>query len=218
MTAEPRRKTGRPLSFNRDAALQKAMLMFWRHGYETTSVADLTTAMGITAPSLYTAFGDKKRLFLEAAQRYAGDPEVMAQTIDGAPTAYAAAHEMLTAAAIAYTGDATPRGCLLASATASGSAASADVQSAIADIRGSIAQRLGARVNRDIAAGVLPAETDAAALAGLVMAVTQGMSTLARDGLPRAGLLAIVETALQGWPRSKLGQDNRRSESGKTRQ
>jgi AcrR family transcriptional regulator len=202
-SAALRRKTGRPLSFDRDAALEQAMLTFWRHGYETTSIVDLTTAMGVTAPSLYTAFGDKKRLFLEAAHRYAGDPEVMARAIDGAPSAFAAAREMLTAAAIAYTGDATPKGCLLASATASCSAASADVQNAIADIRRSIAGRLLARVDRDIASGALPPETDSAALVGLVMAVTQGMSTLARDGTPRASLLAIVEVALQGWPRKQ---------------
>ena len=201
MTAAPRRKTGRPLSFDRDAALEKAMLTFWRYGYETTSIVDLTTAMGVTAPSLYTAFGDKKRLFLEAAHRYAGDPEAMAQAIDGAPSAHDAARAMLTAAAMAYTGDATPRGCLLASATASCSAESADVQNAIADIRKLIAARLRARVDRDIASSVLPPETDAAALAGLVMALTQGMSTLARDGTPRTGLLAIVEMASQGWPR-----------------
>jgi AcrR family transcriptional regulator len=202
-SAAPRRKTGRPLSFDRDAALEQAMLTFWRYGYETTSIVDLTTAMGVTAPSLYTAFGDKRRLFLEAAYRYVGDPEAMAQAIDDPPNAYDAAREMLTAAAIAYTGDSTPKGCLLASATASCSAASADVQNAIADIRRSIAGRLRARVDRDTASGVLPPETDAAALVGLVMAVTQGMSTLARDGTARASLLAIVEVALQGWPRKQ---------------
>ncbi len=176
------------------------MLAFWRHGYETTSIVDLTTAMGVTAPSLYTAFGDKKRLFLEAARRYAGDPEAIAQAIDGAPTAYHAARAFLIAAATAYTGVATPKGCLLASATASGSAASADVQTAIADIRRSVDGLLRTRISRDVAAGVLPPGTDVAALAGLVMAVTQGLSALARDGTPRAALLAIVEAALQGWP------------------
>ena len=75
----PRRKTGRPLSFDREAALEQAMLTFWRHGYETTSIVDLTTAMGVTAPSLYAAFGDKQRLFLEAVRRYAGDPELIAE-------------------------------------------------------------------------------------------------------------------------------------------
>ena len=197
---QSRRKTGRPLSFNRDAALEQAMLTFWRHGYETTSIVDLTTAMGVTAPSLYTAFGDKKRLFLEAARRYAGDPMAMAQAIDGAPTAYEAARSMLIAAATAYTGEMTPKGCLLASATASGSAASADVQGAIAELRRSIDERLRARIDRDIEAGLLPPNTNSAALAGHVMTVTQGMSALARDGTPRASLLAIVEVALQGWP------------------
>lgn len=197
----PRRKVGRPLSFNRDAALDQAMLAFWRHGYEATSIVDLTTAMGVTTPSLYTAFGDKKRLFLEAARRYVGDLDAMAQAIDGAPTAYEAARTMLVGAAAAYTGDATPKGCLLASATASVSAASADVQAAISDIRKSIGDTLRARVERDVATGILPAEADAAALSGLVMALTQGMSVLARDGAPRASLLAMVETALRAWPR-----------------
>ena len=72
------RKTGRPLSFDRTDVLEKAMRAFWRFGYETTSISNLTTAMGITTPSLYGAFGDKKQLFLEAVRRYAGDSRVLA--------------------------------------------------------------------------------------------------------------------------------------------
>lgn len=196
----PPRRTGRPLSFDRDAALRQAMLTFWRHGYETTSVAELTAAMGVSAPSLYTAFGDKKQLFLEAMRLYAGDPDDMARMIFDAPTAYQAAHDLMTAAAITYTGEATPKGCLLASATASGSAASADVQDAVADVRRTIEGRLRMRIERDIEDGVLPSGTQAAALAGLVLAVTQGMSVRARDGTSRASLLAIVEAALRAWP------------------
>lgn len=196
----PRRKTGRPLSFDRDAALERAMLTFWRHGYETTSIVDLTTAMGVTAPSLYTAFGDKKQLFLEAARRYAGDPAAMEQAIREAPSGYDAARDLLTNAAIAYTGEITPKGCLLASATASCSAGSSDVQRSIAEIRESISGHLKARIERDVSSGRLPPESDAAALAGLVMAVTQGMSVLARDGFSRASLLAIADTSLKAWP------------------
>ncbi len=99
-----RRKKGRPLSFDRDAALEKAMLTFWRYGYETTSIVDLTTAMGVSAHSLYTAFGNKKQLFLEAVRLYAGDLEAMGRAINSAPTSRQAAHELLTGAAIAYTG------------------------------------------------------------------------------------------------------------------
>ena len=65
------KRLGRPLSFDRDKALDAAVLQFWRTGYESTSVAELTHAMGITAPSLYTAFGDKESLFLECLDKYA---------------------------------------------------------------------------------------------------------------------------------------------------
>ena len=199
-----RRKSGRPLSFDRNTALQQAMLTFWRYGYETTSIVDLTTAMGVTAPSLYAAFGDKKQLFLEAARLYAGAPETMAQAIDGASSAYDAARDLLTAAAIAFTGDLTPKGCLLASATASGSAASADVQREIAGIRKAIDARLRDRIERDLVKGVLPSDADVVGLAGLVLAVTQGMSALARDGVSRPALLAIVGIALRAWPQPRV--------------
>lgn len=199
--AQPvRRKGGRPLSFDRDAALEQAMLLFWRHGYETTSISDLTDAMRITVPSLYTAFGDKRRLFLEAARRYAGDPDAIANAIDTAPTAHAAARSILDAAIVTFTGETTPPGCLLASATASGSAASADVQAVIAGYRQTLWQRLQARIDRDRTAGRLPEQVDAAALAGLVVAVVQGLSVLARDGVARETLIDIADASLLAWP------------------
>ncbi len=199
---DPSRTRGRPLSFDRSVALRQAMLTFWRHGYETTSITDLTAAMGVTTPSLYTAFGDKKRLFLEAARLYAGDPEAMAEAIAAAPSAVEAARALMTDAAIAYTGEETPRGCLLASATASGSAASIDVQAAVAEVRRRLRHALLERIERDITTAALPPDTDAEALAGLVLIVMQGMSVLARDGVTRAVLLASVEAALRAWPRS----------------
>ena len=198
--APPRRKTGRPLSFDRTAALEKAMLTFWRYGYETTSIVDLTSAMGVTPPSLYAAFGDKKRLFLEAMRLYAGDPEAIARAIDSAPTAYNAARDMLMGSATAFTGENTPKGCLIASATASGSTASADVQQAAAAIRRRIAAQLRARIERDIEYGVLASDTDAEALSALVIALIQGLSILARDGATRASLFAVVDAAFGAWP------------------
>ncbi|MDQ2764235.1 MAG: TetR/AcrR family transcriptional regulator [Pseudomonadota bacterium] len=195
------RKTGRPLSFDRDAALEQAMLAFWRSGYETTSIVDLTTAMGVTAPSLYSAFGDKKRLFIEAVRRYAGDPDAMAKRIEDAPTAYDAARDMLSASVAAFTADATPKGCLLASSTASGSADSHDVQRIVADIRSAIAANLQARIVRDIELRMLPIDADASALSGLVIAIIQGMSVLARDGCSNEKLSAIAKCALAAWPR-----------------
>ncbi len=176
------------------------MLAFWRHGYETTSISDLTAAMGVTPPSLYAAFGDKKRLFLEAMRLYAGAPETLQSAFDQAPTAYDAARDMLLGSARAFTGELTPRGCLLASATASVSKDGMDVQQAVADIRRDIAARLEARIARDITAGVLPERTRALPLAAMIIALIQGMSVLARDGLDRASLEAMAEVAMAGWP------------------
>lgn len=198
------RRPGRPLSFDRQEALQRAMLTFWRHGYETTSISDLTAAMGVTAPSIYTAFGDKKRLFLEAMRLYAGSPDDLQNSLDQAATARDAASAMLISAARTFTGETTPRGCLLASATASGSTNSADVQKAVADVRRDIIARLKDRIDRDITAGVLPETALATTLSAMVVAVIQGMSVLARDGLERESLLKIASCALDGWPVSQL--------------
>ena len=176
------------------------MLAFWRHGYEGTSVAALTAAMGITPPSLYTAFGDKQRLFLEAARLYAGDPQEMAERMDAAPSARQAAADFLRSSAAIFTDPTTPPGCLLASATASGPPTSADVQRAVAELRRATRQVLVTRIKRDLTAGLLPTSTDPAALADLVMALTQGMSVLARDGAPYEALVALADQAITGWP------------------
>lgn len=175
------------------------MLLFWRHGYEATSISDLTAAMGVTPPSIYAAFGDKKHLFLEAVGRYLSGPVMVESIIDGASTAKDAARALLQAAAFGDTGVDTPPGCLLASSAISCSSAAADVQHELAAIRSRIEARLGKRIERAIESGELAAEADADALAGHVMAVIQGMSTLARDGATREKLMRIVDATMLAW-------------------
>ena len=109
--------------------------------------------------------------------------------------------DMLVGAVVSYTGETTPQGCLLASATASGSAASSDVQHAVADIRRFVIELLQNRIERDVSVGFLSETTDSPALAGLVMTIMQGLSVLARDGMDRASLQAIATIALQAWSR-----------------
>ena len=177
------------------------MHLFWRHGYEATSVAELTQAMGITPPSLYGAFGDKRRLFLEAMDRYlGGGATAVVQTINEAETGREAARVLLTAAALGDTGENTPPGCLLASSLVSSSAVAAEVREELADIRRRIEAALRARIEDDIRAGRAPGHCDAEALAGHVFAVVQGMSTLAKDGAGRDKLLRIVDQTMIGWP------------------
>ncbi|MBS1301998.1 TetR/AcrR family transcriptional regulator [Loktanella sp. SALINAS62] len=198
-TESPSRKTGRPLSFDRKDVLEKAMLAFWGGGYETTSITDLTAAMGVTAPSLYAAFGNKQQLFLEAVRLYAGDHTVLEQTMAVAPTARDAVAQMLRGAAILYTGETTPPGCLLASSAATGSPDAAYVRDAVAAERRKVRNIVIRRIELDIAKGLMASHTCPATLADLTLAVTQGMSVLARDGADRARLLAIADAATTGW-------------------
>ncbi|KPF72876.1 TetR family transcriptional regulator [Bosea sp. AAP35] len=194
------RRPGRPLSFDREAALNAAMLLFWRHGYEATSLSELTAAMRVTPPSLYAAFGDKKQLFLEAVRRYLSGPVTAQQLIDDADTAKAAAWSLLAGSAIAFTGETTPPGCLLATGAISCSAAARDVQVELARMRGAIQDRLRDRIAGAIDMGELPCDAEPDALAGHVMAVIQGLSTLARDGASRDTLLGIARMAMAAWP------------------
>lgn len=198
---EPRR-IGRPPSFDRAVALEQAMLLFWRHGYEATSLSDLTRALGVTAPSIYSAFGNKKGLFLEAVSLYLSGGSSPTAIIDAAPSARDAAQVLMEGAAIAYTGEETPPGCMLATSAISVSAEAADVQAHLSAIRNGVEAHLRARIQAEVADGTLPPHTDAEILAAHTTAIIQGSSTLARDGASRDKLLRIARSAMTAWPQS----------------
>ena len=104
---------GRPRAFDRDKALDQALHVFWERGYEGTSIADLTEAMGINPPSLYAAFGNKETLFREALDRYeARRDEIMAEAF-AAPTAREAMTRLLEGTADRLSDKDKPRGCLM---------------------------------------------------------------------------------------------------------
>ncbi|MFL6620077.1 MAG: TetR/AcrR family transcriptional regulator [Povalibacter sp.] len=196
----PPRKAGRPLSFDRDAALEKAMLLFWQQGYEGTSLSELTEAMGISPPSLYAAFGDKKQLFFAAIERYVSAAESSPECIRNATTAREAVEMMLQNAARAHTQRGRPAGCFLVSGAVNLSSASQDVRDEVARIRARIERTLRDRIKRAIEEGELPAQTDATSLAAFYISVTHGMSMQAQDGAKRDRLLAIGENAMRAWP------------------
>lgn len=193
------RKKGRPLAFDREVALHQAMLLFWRHGYESTSLNDLAAALDVPPSSIYSAFGDKKGFFLAVVDYYLARPATFEAIIEHATTAFDAIGELLQAAAIKFTGIDTPPGGLLASAAISCSPAAADVKEALADRRRAAEALLKRRIERAIGAGELPSTLDADALAGHAMAIIQGMSTLARDGASREKLWRVAKTAMGSW-------------------
>jgi AcrR family transcriptional regulator len=194
------RTRGRPRSFDRATALEAALLAFWEHGYEATSVSDLTRVMDIGAPSLYAAFGDKRSLFEEVVQEYGvrygsfGDRALAEE-----PTARAGIERMLREAAAEYTAPGRPPGCLVIHAAANCS--TAEVEESLRERRNANIAAIERRIGADVEAGVLPPDTDAAALARYTGAMIQGMSQQARDGASRTELEALAEIALTVWPR-----------------
>lgn len=194
-------KRGRPRSFDREAALHQAMLAFWRHGYDATSMADLTSAMSIGAPSLYAAFGDKRKLFDEVVETYqATYGGFTARALAEEPTARDGVARVLREAAARYTDRAHPHGCLVISAGQNCTPASAGVEEKLRALRAENLAHLEARIKADITAGVLPKGTNAHHLAIYTAATLQGMSQQARDGATSADLEAAAETAMLGWP------------------
>ncbi|ANS67856.1 TetR-family transcriptional regulator [Streptomyces lincolnensis] len=192
---------GRPRSFDRATALEKALLAFWEHGYEATSVSDLTRVMDIGAPSLYAAFGDKRSLFEEVVREYGvkygsfGDRALAEE-----PTARAAVERTLREAAVEYTDPAHPYGCLVVHAATNCS--TPEVEQSLRERRNANIAAFESRIRVGIAAGELPAGADATALARHVGAIIQGMSQQARDGASREELEALAEIAMAIWPRT----------------
>src|SRR3954465_13916988 len=89
---------GRPRTFDADKALDKALHVFWRKGFEGASLPDLTKAMGINRPSMYAAFGNKEQLFRKALDRYATGPAGYVCAALEAPTARAVVEKLLQGA------------------------------------------------------------------------------------------------------------------------
>jgi len=195
------RSRGRPRSFDREAALDAAMRLFWEHGYEATSLAQLTAAIGVSAPSLYTAFGDKEALFLQAVDRYMARGGDQTQALMGdAKSAREAVARVLAESAVRLTDPRYPRGCMVVLSAISVSDEAARVQAELARCRASWEKEMKKRIERGIADGDVPRDANPAALASFYMAVLQGMSLHAKDGASRERLKQIGEAALLAFP------------------
>ncbi|WP_368396433.1 TetR/AcrR family transcriptional regulator [Streptomyces sclerotialus] len=177
------------------------MRSFWEQGYDATSISDLTRVMGISAPSLYAAFGDKKALFGEVVAEYGRlYGNFIGRAVAEEPTARRAVERALREAAVEYTAPGRPHGCLIISAALNTTPASAEVAESLREIRQSNIAEIERKIRADVAAGELPAGTDAAALAHYTGAVLQGMSQQSRDGADQETLERIAGTAMRAWP------------------
>ncbi len=191
---------GRPRSFDRSAALTRAMEVFWAKGYEGASISDLTEAMGIGSPSLYAAFGSKEALFREAIELY-GRTEGPAiwDAVETAPDARSAVAGFLTATAHSFSRPGKPRGCMVVLSQLNPTEASASVCAALRENRAQGQSGLETRLRRAVDDGELAPGTNVAALAAFYLTVQQGMSIQARDGASEEKLLAVAKGAMAAW-------------------
>src|SRR6266571_3915296 len=190
----PGRSRGRPRAFDCEAALDRALGLFWTQGFEGTSIADLTEALDIYPPSLYTAFGSKEELFREALGLYIrayGLPLEQALTEEG--TALDAVVRILRAAARLFPAGSTPGGCMICNGILTCAPAHRSVADVVACTRELMVSALGERIMAGKAMGGISGDAYPITLARFVAAVIEGMAVQARDGADEATLLGIAD-------------------------
>lgn len=189
---------GRPRSFDRQSALQRAMEVFWAKGFEDTSMTDLTAAMGIASPSLYAAFGSKEALFQDAVALYHATvgPEIW-EPLETEATIAGAIGAFLLATARAYGKPGSPRGCLIVLGARPCCGNGGRVSNELRTRRAENVARLCRRFERAVAEGELAEDFDCNATATFIATLQNGMSILARDGADAASMESVARTGVR---------------------
>jgi AcrR family transcriptional regulator len=190
----------RPRDFEEAEVLDRAMEVFWRHGYEGASMAELTKAMGLNSPSIYAAFGSKRGLFGAVLERYRERRAAHREYLLAGATAREVAERLLFGAIEWLVDPNEPRGCLLIQAGMSTGVNNEDVPRAIIKQRSRTRNLLTERLMRAQEDGDLPRSEGPAALARYLLMVFNGLALQAADGMSKAELKASAERALMGWP------------------
>ena len=191
---------GRPRSFDRDEALSSALTVFWTKGYGDASMADLTGAMGVNAPSLYAAFGSKEGLFREAVRLYTDrEGATLWRSVREASTAREAVEGLLLATAAVSGQCGRPQGCLLALSGVNPDALPDTACSEVKQVREDSLAAMADRLRAGQAAGELGPTADPAAIAAFYMTVQQGMTFRAREGAGPDELNATARASMLAW-------------------
>ena len=192
-------KSGRPREFDLDEALERALHVFWRKGYEGTSLTDLTEAVGVNRPSLYAAFGNKEELFRKVLERYVSRSASCAAEAMDEPTARRAIERLLGSGVETLDGD-RPKGCLLVQGALTCSEASEPVRQELSRQRQAAEMMLRQRLERAVSEGELAAATDCPGLARYFATIMHGMSVQAATGATPEQFREVIRLAMQAWP------------------
>ncbi|MGH8159981.1 MAG: TetR/AcrR family transcriptional regulator [Rhodanobacter sp.] len=192
---------GRPREFDIEKSLERAMKLFWRQGYEGTSLADLTRELGLSRPSLYAAFESKEALFLKALDLYEARAGYR-QAALAAPTARAYARALLEGAADLHGDKKNPPGCLGVQGALACAPASDTIREELIQRRKMGESAIRDRLKRAKAEGDLPVDADPADLSRYLSIVIYGITVQAAGGATRKQLRSAAELALRNWPKA----------------
>ena len=196
-TPPPPRSKGRPRAFDREVALNQALSVFWQHGYEPTTIAELCAAMEINPPSLYAAFGNKAQLFMEAARHYEDVYWSDAwRNLEEQPALRRGMKEFFRDAARILTSQEAPSGCLVVMGAANVPRNAEEIQGALKAMRDEAKDHFLRRLKKAVSDGDIPRGTDVKSLAATLNTVLEGMSVQARDGISQAELVRIGQIAM----------------------
>lgn len=185
---------GRPRKRSIEESLDLAMEVFWRRGYEGTSIQDLSEALGVGPSSLYNSFGSKCQLYLRCMERYLEQNNSLGAKLNH-PSARQAVINLLDASAIQYTRDDQMPGCALLSAPRHDDPKLADIDDFCVSRRAATQQAIERTIMRGVAGGEFNQDTDTSAFAQFIMSMLRGMSAQAEDGASRQQLKRVAEQA-----------------------
>lgn len=197
------RDRGRPRSFDVDQALDRAVEVFWKHGFQDASLQELTQAMGLSKPSLYAAFGDKEALYLKTLERYVGLLIVRHAThLNEEPDGRRAVAGFLRSVATMLADPALPGGCFIINGTADcgGSSVPASVEHALREALRGTEHMVYQRLLQAQGDGQLPPGMTPESLAALFGSLVAGLAVMAKSGAAVDKLYGVIDTALAVWP------------------
>lgn len=188
---------GRPRTFDREQALKKAMLVFWEKGYEGTTMSDLISSIGMKAPSIYAAFGNKDALFNEVVKQY-GDLVQAGplQTLNDSRFIYTAIENSLKGSVEMFTNPENPSSCLIMTAAINCAPEHREHIETLKNLRTSYKEALEARFKLAVTDYQLIEDASPLALAEFYTTFVHGLALRARDGSTRNELLASCAYAL----------------------
>src|SRR5271163_4881598 len=188
---------GRPREFNETVALEAATDQFWQHGYEATSMRDLAASMGLSAPSLYNAFGDKQTLYARALERYLEcTTRERLRLLETSLPPKKAIHQFFTDIIDNSINDPERKGCFLVNSALEIAPHQSKLRAVIAEQFGEIEAFFKRCILAAQADGTAPSGVEANDTARLLLGVLLGIRVLARSTPKRSLLEGVLRPAL----------------------